>query len=347
MIRRHQGRWNEGAGEETDGRGRDDHVGPSHHSRVIWFIQTSFVLKSLHFIELGLGLLLLVLLLVLHLLNHRGEMAVSRDAANLREDSVLLLQVLHVLQLRLLALRRLVYVSPPPPSPTQRRRRLRLPNTNVGVIRPRQHEPRVRREVHAEDALHALRVVTASHTLHSHSHFAAVHALHRPDPQRAVVAARHELAARAAVRHGQYRAHVVRVRRHRLLQVAHVERVQVVVLVRLRLIPRVDAHHREVHGLTRVPRQVVRDHAELNLAQNRRGADVVQDDATLAGGGGHQARLRGVELRAQNVLRLVGVMMHGLLTLGTPDVQDGAACDEGAVDGAVVDGATRERRIAE
>ena len=37
--------------------------------------------------------------------------------------------------------------------------------------------------------------------------------------------------------------------------------------------------------------------------------------------------------------------MYGLLALGAPHVQDGAACDEGAVHGAVVDGATREAII--
>ena len=31
--------------------------------------------------------------------------------------------------------------------------------------------------------------------------------------------------------------------------------------------------------------------------------------------------------------------MHGLLAIGAPDVQDGAACDEGVVHRTVVDGA--------
>lgn len=101
---------------------------------------------------------------------------------------------------------------------------------------------------------------------------------------------------------------MIRMRGHRSCQVPHIERVQVIVLVRLHASSVLAfSYHREVHRLARVPRDVVRIHAHLHLAQNGRRADlrlnphvkrnVVEENASLAGRGCEQSRFGRIKLR--------------------------------------------------
>ena len=141
--------------------------------------------------------------------------------------------------------------------------RLRLPQADVHLVTRRHDVLVVKRPFDVHDVLHALGVVDLARSP----------ALHREYANGLVVAGAGELLAGGRVVDAHHGRRVVHVRLERSVQLAHVERVQVVVLV----------GYREQHGLERIPCHRVRAHLEHHLAHRHRLSDVVQNDRPVSG----------------------------------------------------------------
>mmetsp|Transcript_53801 Transcript_53801/g.144058 ORF Transcript_53801/g.144058 Transcript_53801/m.144058 type:complete len:219 (+) Transcript_53801:143-799(+) len=114
---------------------------------------------------------------------------------------------------------------------------LRLPETNIRILRPRDHKASVRRVEATQDALHALGVIHLLGTLF----------VHRPQANGGVVTCREEFLTTRTVTHIEHGHGVIPVSSNGGREFPHVEGVQIAVLV----------GHREVQWPIGIPRHSV------------------------------------------------------------------------------------------
>mmetsp|Transcript_30430 Transcript_30430/g.86787 ORF Transcript_30430/g.86787 Transcript_30430/m.86787 type:complete len:417 (+) Transcript_30430:113-1363(+) len=195
---------------------------------------------------------------------------------------------------------------------------LRLPQPDVGVLRAGQDEAAVRREVAAQHPGHPFCVVDIHRAL-----FANV-----PHTHGGVVACRHELLACGRIANVERGHDVVPVALQSRGQLAHVERVQVAVLV----------GHGEVRRDHGVPSDGVRAHLQYDLPDGRVGPYVVQADGAVHRGRSYEGGLRRVEAAGDDALAAPLERRQRRGALVVPDVDCVARRHEEGLLPMVVDG---------
>ena len=153
-----------------------------------------------------------------------------------------------------------------------------FPQTNVALVRAGQHPPAVAAELHREHALHAPVVV----------HLAAAAFVVLEYANAAIVRARDEFASGGREVDGHDGADEVLVHAEGGVQLAHVERVQVVVLI----------GSDKVERFNWIPRHLVASHSHDRLVYGGTGTHVVKNNCAVVAACGDHVLLDGVEAHA-------------------------------------------------